>query len=56
MATYKARIERPSKDWHAMEIWLDADNIIDAANDIMNVLSPLGVCSDQVSKLVEVSE
>lgn len=50
---FKCRVERPAGDWHAMEIWLQARNIVDAARDVMDVLSPLGITTDQISKLIE---
>lgn len=56
MRQFKARVERPVGNWHAMEIWLEANNIVDAGQNVMDILSPLGVISDNVTKLVEVSK
>lgn len=54
MKQFKARIITPSRGWHAMEVWLEADNIIDAGKDVMHTLSALGVLPEQVVKLIEI--
>jgi hypothetical protein len=54
MKQYTARIINPSKNWHAMVIHLQAENIVSAANDIMDTLMCLGVIEDQVTQLTEI--
>lgn len=54
MSQFKARVVAPARNWHAMEIWLEADNIIDAGKDILETLMPLGITSDSVTRLIEV--
>jgi hypothetical protein len=54
MKQFRVRVEKPCANWHAMEIHMQAENIIEAAERIMDKLSPLGVSPEQVTKLVEV--
>lgn len=51
--TYKARIEHPVQDCHAMIVWFDAPNILSAAKYIHEKFGVLGVDEDNVTLLVE---
>lgn len=54
MKQFKARVEKPTENWHAIEIYFESENIIDAGVDIMNRLGPLGIDTDNVTKLIEI--
>ncbi len=54
MRQFKARVEKPTLSWHAIEIWLEAENIIEAGEDVMRQLMPLGISTDNVTKLIEI--
>lgn len=56
MKHFMARVKNPSRNWHAIEIWLDAENIIDAGQDVMSTLAALGISTDDVTRLVEIDE
>jgi hypothetical protein len=53
---FKARIENPALNWHAIEVYLQAENILDAGREMMEVLAPLGITTDKVTKLIEIDE
>ena len=50
---YKARIENLRNNWHSMIIYLDAENIGDALEDIKIYLAPLGIDNTNVTQLIE---
>lgn len=52
--SFKARIDKPSQNMYAMEIWFKADNIVDAANSLVDTLGPLGISGDNVTRLIEI--
>jgi hypothetical protein len=51
---FKARIEGNHPDWHAMEIWVEAENIMTAGNDLLRILGPIGVFEENIIKLIEI--
>lgn len=53
MKQYKARVENPSLHWHTMIIYLQAENIGDAIQDVKDTLSPLGIDNTHITQLVE---
>jgi hypothetical protein len=54
MKQYKARIEIPNAiNFHAIEAWMQADNIIEAGKLVMEYFGCLGITTDHVTKLNE---
>lgn len=56
MPQYKARIEPAVSNWHAIEIWLQAPNILSAGQEILELMGPLAIDMSHVTKLIELSE
>jgi hypothetical protein len=63
MRHYKARIEVIAKPenirvetTHAMEIWFQSNNIIDAAKYVHDVILPLGFDNGDVTKLIDITD
>lgn len=52
--TFKARIEKPTSQVYAMEIYFTAENIVEAAQYLMDTYGSVGVFSGNVTKLIEV--
>ena len=53
---FKARVEKPWHNCHAIELWLEGDNIITVGNELVEILSTLGVEESQVTKLIEIED
>jgi hypothetical protein len=51
---FKARIEGNRSDWHAMEIWLEAENIMEAGHELLSTLGAMGVFEEHIVKLIEI--
>lgn len=57
MKQYKARLEFQGKpNFHAIEVWMEADNIIQASEILINYFQPLSVDSSDVVKLIETED
>jgi hypothetical protein len=50
---FKARMEKPIEGFHAIEVWFEADNIIDAGRVVMDKFGALGIEPGSVTVLVE---
>jgi hypothetical protein len=57
MKQFKVRIEfENGENFHAVEAWLQAENIIDAGNVVMNYFGSLGIDTSDVKKLIEIDK
>jgi hypothetical protein len=55
MKHFKARIEPPKgqSQLYALEVWLEAVNIVQAAMLLVKLIEPIGLDGDHVTKLIE---
>jgi hypothetical protein len=54
---FKARIEfKAGITFHAIEVWMQADSIIDAGAELLTYFGALGITASDVVKLVEINE
>lgn len=54
MKQFKARIE-PKTSVHAIEIWLEAENIYNAMNNVViTVCHSMGYDTDDITQLIEI--
>jgi hypothetical protein len=52
---FKAVVVKPFEDCHAMEIWIQGDNVVEVGIELINKLSlAFGVEANQITKLIEV--
>lgn len=57
MKQFKARIEfKNAENIHAIEVWMQADGIIQAGGILLNYFQPLAVGGHNVTKLIEMQD
>lgn len=53
---FKARIEFPAGNFYAIEVYMRADNIIEAGSLLINCFGPLGIEPKNVVRLSETND